>query len=243
MIPKKIISIHKSYAHMPLFDKVSWERWKLLHPDHNCELFTNDHAHRYVYEFVPDLRKEYDSLPFGAQIDIQRAAIMYMHGGIYTDSDMYPVRSVSSVIDRKEDLVVFSAPNADMFLCSIFAAQAKHPIFLEFVRHSIRRLVSTLQPDIKNSDAWCGWQLYATVHLWNDLFLEWDKKIADAVPLAGYHSHDLPEVYGYPTGPRPLTIHFSSAHWKPENKSKQPADYYHDQNVVLTKIHNLYGQS
>jgi hypothetical protein len=241
MKSKNIIQIHKGYSALSLYDKVSLERWRLLHPSYNHKLFTNEEADEYVYKIIQDKRDLYDALPFGAKFDIRRGAVVYALGGLYSDTDMYPVVSLEETLDQESEdgLFVFSSREQKMFMAGFFAAEQGHPLMKEFVLQSIQRFYERPQPKEEDEISWAGWLLYATVHLWDDLFKSTGRKFEDGISGVDCHGHDLDDRIK--TGEVPLAIHYSTALWRPENKDKTGQDFYDAQNGMLSRIQELYG--
>jgi hypothetical protein len=63
---------------------------------------------------------------FGAASDILRLAILYQHGGVYTDFDNFPGQSISKLNDlvATQDLLVGLFPNPPVFCNAVLGAKA-----------------------------------------------------------------------------------------------------------------------
>ena len=74
--------------------KMSWEERRLaqharsLMPDWSYRLWSDEDNARIVREAIPEYFEDYENLPSGvARADIARCLYMYVHGGVYFDTD------------------------------------------------------------------------------------------------------------------------------------------------------------
>ena len=103
-IPKIIHQIWIGTKPIPLQYIVFMKMIKDMHPDFEYRLWTNK-------DFTPEnFSTYYDMMKMNkiiSRVDMMRYEILYNHGGIYVDCDIYPLRSFSKILeDNKHDLLV-----------------------------------------------------------------------------------------------------------------------------------------
>lgn len=82
------------------FVKLNMETWRHHAPDMNIVMVNDTN----IKELIPDLPQEYFMLPYAsAKSDLLRAALLYHHGGLYTDTDFLVNRPVSEFVSKLED--------------------------------------------------------------------------------------------------------------------------------------------
>jgi hypothetical protein len=95
-IPK---TIYICFKHKRLPPKVV-KNWETLNPDYKVFLFDDDDCERFLLEhYGPRFAFVFRSIPDGAiKSDFWRACVLYKMGGVYSDADIHPLRSISQFI-------------------------------------------------------------------------------------------------------------------------------------------------
>lgn len=93
--------------------------------DSDCNRFIAKNFSKQTYEM-------YKSLPLGImRADFWRVAVVYINGGIYSDTDVFCKQSVEPLLKDK-DLVILQEPNTTTNVANFFfAAVPKHPFLKE----------------------------------------------------------------------------------------------------------------
>ena len=95
--------------------------------DDECDIFIKSNFSQEIYDM-------YRSLPLGVmRADFWRVAVIYINGGIYSDTDVFCKKSIDGLINDK-DLVLLTEPNtSDNVSNFFFAATPKHPVLKEII--------------------------------------------------------------------------------------------------------------
>ena len=80
----------------PLATSKSYKSWKDLNPSFQFEYYDDAMSSQFILDYLgPDMHALYESFPLGVMRgDLWRYAILYVHGGIYSDSDTTCLRPV-----------------------------------------------------------------------------------------------------------------------------------------------------
>lgn len=104
MIPKKIHQIWIGNSLIPERCKLFMERMKVLHPDWEYKLWTNDDIFETHYKedkFLQSYWKDVDTHFKPAHIaDRARLLILRDFGGVYVDADANPIKSFNNIIEN-----------------------------------------------------------------------------------------------------------------------------------------------
>lgn len=85
MIPKKL---HQTSLRMDWEERRLAQHARTLMPDWEYRLWSDEDNARIMRDVLPDFVDDYDNLPSGvARTDIARCLYMYVHGGVYFDTD------------------------------------------------------------------------------------------------------------------------------------------------------------
>lgn len=80
----------------PLFNE-NLKNWKLLNPDWNVQLVTEDDLRNACKTFSKECLELYDSFQLiHLKIDLGRYVLLYLYGGMYVDMDMYVLRGLNT---------------------------------------------------------------------------------------------------------------------------------------------------
>lgn len=87
-VPKTIHLVHKSYKYL----ERSYNAWSKLNPEYQLELYNNHRCRQILAEYGQKYVDIFDFIPDGPiKCDFARLCILYLHGGIYVDSDVEPL--------------------------------------------------------------------------------------------------------------------------------------------------------
>lgn len=114
--------------------------------DRECDEFIRNNFDKEFYQM-------YSSLPFGVmKADIWRVAVVYIHGGIYADTDVECVSPISEWFKPNDKLLVSVESEAGALCNWIFAAEPKHPA----IKHALDTIVERYNaPDYLSKDSPC----------------------------------------------------------------------------------------
>ena len=99
------------------------QNWFDLNPNYAIELYDDKECHDYLLkEFGKEYGDFYNEIPFGpSKADLWRLCILYKNGGVYSDIDIHPLKSIDNIIAN--DSVTF---------CSVLST-FKNNIFQAFI--------------------------------------------------------------------------------------------------------------
>lgn len=105
--------------------------------DARCDQFINDHFDQEFYDM-------YKSLPVGVmRADVWRAAVIYVYGGIYADTDCHCMVPISTWIAPTDRLVVAVEVSNGALANFVFAAEPKHPAILSVLNNFLKLFKSS----------------------------------------------------------------------------------------------------
>ena len=94
MIPKKIYFTYKTPTPPDIYREIL-ERWHAYCPDWEMHYFSNEQVYTFFNLHFPEYAKDVLKIPIGAVLaDVFRYGILYVQGGMYTDIDTIPARSL-----------------------------------------------------------------------------------------------------------------------------------------------------
>lgn len=134
LIPK---IIHQTWKNSIIPEKweCSPEEWKRLHPEWEYKLWTDADNRNLIESDFPEYLALYDSYKYPIQrADFARYFILYKHGGLYSDLDLYPTTNVEEYLTGSLCLVFTpEAKNVrSRYLTNfLMASTEKHPFWLE----------------------------------------------------------------------------------------------------------------
>ena len=109
MIPTVIHQTWKS-AEVPGRWSASARSWSRHHPAWSHRLWSDAAARTLIARCLPRHLASYDALPYGiSRADFIRYAVIYLHGGVYTDLDIECLRAQDALC-RQHDLVLVEEP-------------------------------------------------------------------------------------------------------------------------------------
>lgn len=140
MIPKVVHhSAPKNRGHWHHIWGVCFETWREEFPEPEYEhiLWDDDKIDCFIDERFPEFSSFYRALPFHiVQLDFFRFALLYAHGGIYADMDMFCVNNFYSKLNK--DVAVVNSPYVEGQLeNSLMAAAPGNPHFLALMNSCV----------------------------------------------------------------------------------------------------------
>src|SRR5210317_1042166 len=107
------------------------DSWKISNPQLKLQFMDDNQCSDFILEhFGKDIHNQYHKLPFPImRADFWRLAVVYIHGGYYSDLDITCNKNISEFINPKVDAVWMRELNniSNYF----FGAKPKHPIIKE----------------------------------------------------------------------------------------------------------------
>lgn len=102
IIPKKI---HLTCKDKNNIENKIWKKclkkYKLLYPDYEIIIYDNNDIYKILEKNFPQYLVKFKQIKIGAIIaDIFRYLILYLEGGIYSDFDCYPIKSINELLNE-----------------------------------------------------------------------------------------------------------------------------------------------
>lgn len=171
MIPKNLFQFHHSYEKLGIVERVCVERWQLMNPDWDYHFVTNEEGDAVVRELLGERFGLYEKAHFGAKNDLRRVAMLHKHGGLYADTDLYPIAPLRRYIPMDKDRVLFAYTNRDLFLGGLLASKAGDPMTIEIINLSLDRMRERPAPPRESRETWMSWHFdVCGTHLSNDVY-------------------------------------------------------------------------
>ncbi|MCB1066746.1 MAG: alpha-mannosyltransferase [Simkania sp.] len=145
-IPKKL---HLTFATEELPERYqrNLEAWRSACHDWEICFYTDDEVYALFKEHFPQYYEILPQIPCGAMLaDFFRYAVLYVHGGMYTDMDTYPLKflpekwlSASSVIGYE-----VQTKAVEVFCQWTMLSKPKYPLFKEALEQAFQKFIKNL---------------------------------------------------------------------------------------------------
>ncbi len=126
--------IHQTWKNDTIPDKwlPSKEHWVKFHPNWIYTLWTDEMNRELIKRHYHWFLDKYDSYPYGIQrADAARPFILHRYGGIYSDLDIQPNRSLSRLLMGKTGVLLLN--NNGRYTNMIMASNRGSPFWLEVI--------------------------------------------------------------------------------------------------------------
>lgn len=148
-IPNNIFQTNRSQKYVDSNPRLkaaqnSWKKQKGF----KYHFFDDDQMDKFIKDnFDESVNKAYHRCPMMVmKADLWRYCVIYIHGGIYADSDTVRNEDMSEFVKHDVELVMFSEVH-DRLCQWLFAAPPKSPILKSIIDESVKRLLEI--PEIK----------------------------------------------------------------------------------------------
>jgi mannosyltransferase OCH1-like enzyme len=92
--------------------EISQKEWKRLHPDWKYILWTSDVVNEFIDTYYPEYSKMFKKLPYDIQrADTIRYFILRDFGGVYSDLDIVPLKSLNEYKFIDSDIYIMKSAN------------------------------------------------------------------------------------------------------------------------------------
>lgn len=94
MIPKKM---HFTFSteKLPEIIKENLYKWRKKHPDWEFHFYTDKQVYEFFFKYFPQYFNELSKIPLGVILsDVFRYGVIYIHGGLYSDVDTFPIKKI-----------------------------------------------------------------------------------------------------------------------------------------------------
>ena len=140
MIPKIIHQTWKNNI-IPNHWKESPYYWKKYHPDYKYILWTDDDNRIFIKKNYPWFLHIFDNYPHNIQrADAIRYFLLYTFGGIYSDLDIYPKKSLDIFINKYNNpnsCVLIKSSQLGVVTNSFMMSTPKHPFWIKCIESMI----------------------------------------------------------------------------------------------------------
>ena len=122
--------------------------WKKLNPEYQYKLWNDDDCLNLVHEINDiDVMKAYKRLNVGIlRADVCRLAVLYVHGGIYIDSDVIPYGGHNKGIFKSIIPKNVTVVSTEYYSFEMIMTIPKHP----FIKYALNRSVNNILTEINN---------------------------------------------------------------------------------------------
>lgn len=132
--------IHQTWKNKDIPEKwkESSTQWQALHPGWRYHYTTDEDNRSFVQQEFPQYLDTYDKLPYPIQrADMIRYMYLYHMGGVYSDLDIVPLRSLSEyTFDQSVSIWACSSGNTPSTLTNSFMiSQPKCKVWLDLLHH------------------------------------------------------------------------------------------------------------
>lgn len=138
-IPKIIFQTWKT-KNVPEHWKPSVDAYKRIMSDWTHILMTDEDNRNFVAEHYPYFLETYDAFPHNIQrVDAARVCYLHFFGGIYSDLDLMPRKTLDELFTEDADLFLVASANfTDYYTNAFMAAKPKHPLFLRYIEEMMK---------------------------------------------------------------------------------------------------------
>lgn len=152
--PKILHQTWKTQNLLPKFEE--WQSmWKKNCPDYKYKFYTDDDLSEVIEKHFPQYLKSFNSFDKHIErVDFWRYAILYVYGGVYSDLDVFPLKSIDSWLEENK-IILGREPiehaktynGTDFLICNAFMISPKGDEFwLELMDFIIEKYSSNLSP-------------------------------------------------------------------------------------------------
>ena len=122
--------------------------WKKMHPDYEYILWNKKKSREFIKTKYNWFLKLYDNYEYEIQrADVIRYFILYYYGGIYSDIDLEPVKSLNTLLDKYKNklCILYKSSNSDLLTNDFMISKPKNKFWKKvwhdlIVNHNFRSL-------------------------------------------------------------------------------------------------------
>jgi inositol phosphorylceramide mannosyltransferase catalytic subunit len=126
--------------HIPKNIQSRMDTWKQLHPTFEYMLWNKKNSREFLKKYYSWFLLMYDTYQYEIQrADAIRYFILYHYGGIYSDIDLEPVKSIEPLLKKYEesyDAILYRSPNSEL-LTNDFMVSKPHNVFWKRVWYAL----------------------------------------------------------------------------------------------------------
>ena len=142
--------IHQTWKDKKLPEKLeNWRNmWLKMCPEYKHELYDDDDLIKVIREHFPQYLKDFNSFHYNIErVDFWRYAMLYVYGGVYSDLDVFPMKSIDVFLEKNQ-VVIGREPiehareynGTDFLLCNAFMISPKgNPFWLHLMEFIIKK--------------------------------------------------------------------------------------------------------
>ena len=110
-------------------------KWKELNPEYQHIYFTSLDCRKFIKQYFPSyVYKAYNTiLPGAFKADLWRCCVLYIYGGIYTDSRTVPCMSLKKLIDKTDTFIIPRDRWRSWLWNGFICSRPKHPILKSII--------------------------------------------------------------------------------------------------------------
>lgn len=140
-IPKKL---HLTYAtdQLPERYQNNLSAWKAACPNWELCFYSDEKVYELFQEYFPLYYEEITKISLGAMLaDFFRYAVLYVHGGMYTDIDTIPLKAIPEKWLEASSVIGYEVQTKEVeFFCQwTLLSKPKHPLFLEALQKAFQK--------------------------------------------------------------------------------------------------------
>lgn len=114
--------------------------WVLKNPSLDYRFMDDNACKNFIRDnFSDEVFVVYNSLPLGImRADMWRLAVMYVHGGIYADTDTECIKCIDELLKDKDTVICHEHETGSFISNYFFAAKPKHQLFKDAIDEMVR---------------------------------------------------------------------------------------------------------
>lgn len=108
------------------------DTWKTTHPDFEYMLWDKKKSRQFLKDHFSWFLTIYDSYPYQIQrADAIRYFILYYYGGIYSDIDLEPVKSLVPLLEKHKNkgCILYRSSNSELLTNDFMVSKPKNPFW------------------------------------------------------------------------------------------------------------------
>lgn len=129
-IPKRFIRVWIGSKEIPELFEIWWEEFKTIHPNYDFITFNgiND------LEISDEIQKIINKTTTCAGVsDIIRLLALYQYGGIYIDTDVMPIKSFNTILNKNDVDPFLGKRSSKSFETAIIGSPKNHPAIRDVI--------------------------------------------------------------------------------------------------------------
>ena len=142
--------LHQTWKNKVLPEKLeNWRNmWLKMCPEYEHILYDDSDIEIFIKTHFPEYMKDFKNFAYNIErVDFWRCAVLYIHGGVYADLDVFPLKSIDIWVEQNKVILgrepIEHARNyngTDFLLCNAFMiSPKKDPFWIDMMEYIIKK--------------------------------------------------------------------------------------------------------